>query len=334
MPAILPTLLFFPSPSNLGVVGTSAAINQAGDYASMICRVPQTGTVTGIKFGTGTVTTGCVIEGRIETVTAGVPDNALYDANATGTVTVANTDDNTTKTVTFAGNVSVTKNDCIAIVLRISSGTPSNLAIRTYSTLIISASPFLYKVETGVTTTSATPPSMVLTYDTGDVAIIGTLPGTGATNVTLSTTTSPDEAGNKITMPYTARSNGCIFRSAASPQACDVVLYDSSDNVVASMSLDPDSLVIAGGQNFAYWTTPVDLLRGRTYRLVLKPTTSTSWTNALQYVNGIIAQPTSIATYVSATHRTDAGAWTDTADRYYNLCLMFDRLYQSGGSYF
>jgi len=303
-------------------------------------EIPESGIVTGIKFCTATVTTGCTLSATIETVNeaTSVPTGTLYHANATGTVVVSNTDDNVIKTVTFPGNVPVNAGDCVAVVLRISSGTPSALQLRALQGMVETSQPFRYRIQTGTTTMAGTVPSIVFTYSTGDVVPEGGLPFSLTANLSLSTSTTPDEVGNKLTALLNCRSHGFVFRSGSNTnfKATEVILYDSANNVVAAQVLPPSLIIGMATENAYYgrWDTPVNLKKGRVYRLVVKPTTGTTWTNMLIKYSGFAARPKSFQELaVAFTSRVDAGAWSDDTDGVVNLALAIDKIYQPGGSF-
>lgn len=337
MPAINTGRIWLPQPAISAVQGTVASINQAGDYAMIGCQIPQTGNVTGMKFATQTVTTGCTLRGSIQTLSGSIKTGTLIDANASGTVVVANSDDGAIKTVTFAGSVAVTKGTDVAVVVDISSGTPSALQLKTTAMMATTSLPYLYKVQTGAGAFSTQCPNFCLTYDTGDVAISGALCYSGAANQALSTSTTPDEEGMKFTMPYSARSDGYVFRmiTASGAVGCDVNLYDSNDNVVATAALDANAIVGTGLASWitGYWNTVVNLLKGRSYRVVLTPTTTTSWT-IVQKGTGVVVFPDAGDTAPAFTSRTNAGAWTDDTTSFMTLGISIDKIYQPGGSYF
>lgn len=338
MPAINSSRIWLPQPTILAIPGFVASINQAGDSVMNGFCIPQTGTVTGMKFATQTVTTGCVIRGSLQTLSGAINTGTLIDANAAGTVTVANTDDNVIKTVTFAGNVSVTKGDCVAGVLDISSGTPSALQIRTSANYAPTSLPYSHKVQTGAGAFSTNIVNMCLTYDTGDVGIAGAMLYQASISPSISSSTTPDELGMKFTMPYSARTDGFVFKVATSAtfQACDINLYDSSNSVVATTSLDGNAIKGTGinGWLTGFWNTEANLLKGRTYRVVLTPTTTTTWTNIIQESSGVVVFPVAGDTAPAFTSRVDAGSWTDDATIFVPIGISIDKIYQPGGSYF
>lgn len=341
MPSIN-TEIHLPSMNNLGsTLANSSSMSATGDVFAAPTHSPQTGNVTGVKFATGTVTTGCTVAVTIETVDSatGFPTGTLYHANATTTVVIANTDDNVLKTATFPGNVPTTKGDPFAIVIRVSSGTPTTMNFRAMTLDTALAPPSRYRVQAGTTTlVSSQSPCMSLTYTTGEVALQTGLPHANSSNLTMSTTTTPDEVGIKFTVPFNCRSTGFSIRSGngAGFKASDVVLYDSSNNVVASATLNSHFIkgLAADFPYRQYWSSTVDLKKGRTYRLVLKPTTSTSWTTALVKLSTFSATPASFSAISYAyTQRTDAGSWSDDTDSAVAMTAIIDKIYQPGGSF-
>lgn len=339
MPAINSGRIWLPQTTISTTQGTVASINQAGDLAMLGCQIPQTGNVTGLKFATQTVTTGCDIRGSLQTLTSGsINSGTLIDANASGTVTVANSDDATIKTVTFTAPVAVTKGTNVALVLDISSGTPSALQIKTNVNQSPTSLPYSYKVQTGVGSFTTHVINACLTYDTGDVAIEGTMCYSTAANQAISTSTTPDEIGMKFTMPYSARSDGYVFRMIApgGAVALNMNLYDvSSGSVVATAALDPNIMVGTGLTSWitGFWNTAVDLLKGRSYRVVFTPTTTTSWT-ITQKGSGVVLFPGDGDTAPAFTSRVNAGSWTDDATMFIPIGITIDKIYQAGGSYF
>lgn len=336
MPAINTGRLYMPSISQSNINGTSLVFAATTDVISLIHEIPQTGNITGMKFTTGTVGTGCTLVCTIETVSASKPTGTLYHANATATVVVANLDDNVVKTVAFS-SFAATRGDLVAITIRYSSGAPSNLQIRTSSALVPNAYPTQYSNIATVDAWVAGQPHFILTYDTGDVNPESTLAWTNSSNISISSSTTPDEAGNLFTAPYSGVSDGFLFRVANNPNAqdIDVVLYDSADNVVASKSLSATAL--SGGtltnNDKGFWTTDVNIVKGQQYRLVAKPTTTTTWTNLFTQINGVVLGGNDGDANPQYTTRTDAGAWSNTANALVPICLMIKQVYQPGGSF-
>lgn len=337
MPAILSGHVYIPAASAIGVSTSNTSMSAATDIVATLCEIPKTGNITGIKFGLATVTTGCTVIGTIETVTASIPTGTLYHANATGTVVVANTDDNTTKTITYT-SFAATRGDLVALKLAVSSGTPSAMSIRTSATTVLGGFPCQYQNIATVNAWSTSVSDILITYDDGDVVPISTLPKANNTSLNVSSSTSPDEVGVKFVMPFSASSDGWCFRTASSAgaQPIDIVLYDSADGVVATHSFSGAGIAGTGiNSNIqGYWSSDVNLLKGRTYRLVIKPTTTTSWTTMLSLSSNIPAFGAVGSTSAQYTSRTNAGAWTDSSTGIVSIHLRLNKIYQPGGSYF
>lgn len=321
--------IVLPTREIFGVASTTRNMSAATDVVALICPIPQTGNITGIKFATSTVGTGCTIIGTIETVTGSKPSGTLYHANATGTVVVANTDDNVSKSITYT-SFAATQGDLVAIKLGVSSGTPTNLGIRTsISQLGTSAFPCLYVNSATADAWGTNTPCILLTYDTGDVVPVGVSFYTSNTNLTVSSSTTPDEVGILFTAPYSCRTNGFVWRelNPSSAVACDMVLYDSSDNVVISKSMSAEALVATGlaSNYWGLWGTNANLTKDEQYRLVLKPTTTTSWTLITQSSTGVVLTPIGGNTPVY-TSRTNGGAWTNTSGAILPMGLLVDQV--------
>jgi hypothetical protein len=338
MPALESGNIFLPSTDASVIQSTALSMNTAADYFSLMCQIPQTGTITGMKFATGSVNTGCTLTATIEGIVDAKPDGVLYDANATGTVVVANTDDNVTKTVTFAGNVSATRGDFVAIRLTPSTGTPTAMQIRTQTTLFTSGFPYTQYYASATNTWSQAMMCYSLVYDTGDVTPYGVTFNNVNANVSISSSTTPDEAGIKLTAPYSASVMGLFWRvtTGSNAQDVDLILYDEDDNVLASQSFSKEYFETAStninNTVKLLLDANVAIKKGRVYRVVLKPTTTTTWTNMFQTINNPEIQWDGDANAVYTT-RTNAGAWTDDSTKIAPLGMIIDQIYQPGGSF-
>lgn len=340
MPEILQSEKLLPELDVHMGTGTVASINQAGDFVSLLMYVEKTGNLTGLKFSTATVTVGCTLSGNVETLdpTTSIPTGTLINANATGTVVVADADDNVLKSVTFAAPVAVTAGDVIALTLRISAGTPTTLQIRTVTPTGPFTMPITYKLQSAVGAFAGTALAMIApVYDTGVRVPAKMMLATTFTNVNLSNASTPDEVGIKITMPYSARTDRAVFKtqSGAAFKAADIVLYDDANTVLATQSLSAGAFIGTGnGIQSIPWDATVNLKKGRVYRLVFKPTTSTAWNSAYQRPNtGVTGnrRPCLDELAYFYTSRTDAGAWTDSDDSIFPLMLGIDKIYQPAG---
>lgn len=327
---------YFP-PADCLIVGPNAVgMGTAADWFGNVFRAPKTGNITGLKFGTRTVTVGATVRGSIQTVVGGVPSGTLAAAGASGTVVVANTDDNVIKTVTFTTPMPVTKNDLLSSVLDISSGSPSALQIGRLSATYSAAPPMSSTVISGAAANGNIAVfGISLLYDDGSEQLVAPygFPHTQNTVKNISNITAVRELGIKFTMPFNAVSDGFQWRCVTtSAQPVDVVLYDDADNVLRTYSVDPNVLgVTSNATNIgADWPTPINVIKGRTYRLVLKPTGATGF-NMIAQTQGISKKPLGLED-VSYTER-GTGAWTDIADATAGIQLSLASLNFPDGSY-
>src|SRR6185295_5385053 len=128
----LPCPAIWPSFSMLGwqaMSNNGFLVNDDTDLAAFgAVTMPATGTLTGVQFQTGTITTGqnsCPI--RVETMdaTTGNPSGTLAYTNSNGTVDIASSDDNVALACTNINSgtgVSVTYGDIVGITIGRSGG--------------------------------------------------------------------------------------------------------------------------------------------------------------------------------------------------------------------
>jgi hypothetical protein len=114
---------------------------------------------------------------------------------------------------------------------------------------------------------------------------------------------------------------------------CDLVLYDSGGTQRAVFSRDKEvRLATAGSAAVTFFTGTWDLSASTDYRIVVKPTSATS----LSIYDFDVAATGLITNLVTAkwyyTHRTDAGAWTDTNTKVPFIGLMLNGFDTGGGS--
>jgi hypothetical protein len=124
---------------------------------------------------------------------------------------------------------------------------------------------------------------------------------------------TPDERALRFQMPMQCTVDGCWFRADFDGD-CDIVLYDASDTVLATATMDASARPATAGANAWFRFDPVVLTAGVTYRLAVRPSTGTSLTLYSFTVdsNGLFAAAVPGSTQWYQSTRTDAGAWTDT----------------------
>lgn len=176
-------------------------------------------------------------------------------------------------------------------------------------------------------------PAVALKYSDGSYAPLNALwyPATVLNTHTFNSGSTPDERGARFIPVANLRCNGGWVRIDLDGN-CDVILYDASNNVVATVSLDLDVRQQTSGGHVPFVWAPVTLTSGLVYRFVVKPTSVTSL-STYSFTLGNTAHLACFDTGVTwyYTERTDAGAWTDTNTQVPNMGLFFNGIDQGNG---
>lgn len=255
---------------------SNVTLDASDEKAAAVIRIPQTGTLKKICFGTATVTTGDTVNIRIETVDAasGEPTGSLYDANGTGSQAVGNSDDNTLFWVQINGSsgISVTAGDIVAIVVAIDY-VDGSLQLRIASTYVF---PYGLTYTTGAWAKGSTfMLEVALEYSTGVVNIYAYPPFT-ITSPSIDNATTPTIVGNRFTLPMGVRVVALWARVDLDGDA-NIVLYGSDGYTeLASVSLDKDVRGNTTVGVFVINITPTELLANTYYRVAIRPTSTTN----------------------------------------------------------
>lgn len=304
--------MFVPVQQDFYWFNSTVSFTAATHKFAMVTYAPASGSIDQIEFGTGTVTTGATVEARIETVdSSGDPSGSLVAAGASGTVVVANSDDAVWKTVSIGTPPAVVKGDRIALVLVISSGTPS-LALRISSPLISDVTTYTDYYNGSVWAKQAAPIAMTVRYSGSSdyVPFLGLLPARLPTFTSINTGSTPDELGNKITVPFTCTVVGVWVYINSVVGDADLVVYDAANNVLFSKSHLAAQRRTAGvsltvGADF-------NVRAGEVVRVVVKPTSVTNVAILQSTESKLTAF--SMGSDCVNTSRTDAGVWTEGTD--------------------
>jgi hypothetical protein len=308
--------------------GSRMLIDAAGEKATVVFRVPRTGTIDRIGFRTEDVTTAQTIRGGLETVDAatGYATGTQYGGSAVATQ--ASPAATTFYELTLATAATATAGDIIAAVFQFDS-TAGNLGIAAVNTLAGIAPVFPYCA----TYTSATwakwsvHPLLSVRYSDGTYSSIGTVPIGTYSDHAVSSSTTPDEIGNYFVCPAPMRVSGFLSNFQLTDCDLDLVLYEGS-TARLTLSLDKDRAKSSAATGWHFTPTTYDLRPGVGYRYVVKPTTTTACTVQSVPVSTAAMQdmlPGGAGHY--RTERTDAGSWTDTTtSRMLNLALLVSHI--------
>jgi hypothetical protein len=308
---------------------SSLLIDAAAEKAAFITYAPKTGTISKVGFRTGTVTTGDTLKISLQGVNAsGNPDGTiLASGNAYQTLVVADTNDNTWFLVTLVAGASVTKNDPIAIVIEFNAWVAGNLNISAGGTGIGTNHYNVYTdLYTAAWAKSANLINVALEYSDGSYSSGFTHPMSTLSYYTYNSGSSPDEYGNYFQIPFPCRAVGIVAYSDLDESAT-FTLYDSDGTTVLASKqlLLAQRIGTAVGLCWAYFATPVNLLKDTWYRMTVVPNTVTSI--GLSYFAVDLAgqmNSYSLGQKCYQTSRTDAGAWTQDTLRRVQMALLVD----------
>jgi TM2 domain-containing membrane protein YozV len=342
----------------LGLAVSSIAFDSATDRLFWIGRAPVTDTLTTLYLRTATVTTGCTIDVRIETVTNGRPSGTLFGTNTNINVVVADVDDNAWKTATLTAGASLSRGDEFAIVITVASGTPNmNFAgfpSETFSsasnqTPVTNAHYPLMMQDTGAGTWAfiSTGFAWICQFSTaGVIPMTNMTPVDGAGTITaFNSGSSPDEYALQFVAPVDMRIAGiraALFNVAAGADFT-FSLWDSGTTdagALAQQSQDGDFATTTSRDGFVdlLFDTPVEIAAGTTYRLGVRADTAnnlsigsyanTTVTNAMRAMHGVIS---TMQLATRAWTAGTAGPWTNTTTTIPLIYALIDQLDDGAG---
>jgi hypothetical protein len=291
----------------------TAVLDGVTDFVAAYAHASKAGSIVGIAIWctakTGTPNVRAALEGYTDNNT---PDNTVKGGGTPASVTTSTITAAAWNVFTFDNPYTVTVNELLVGVIRYVSGATSATFLRhvgvAYDHLPHSA------FNAGSDTADHYIPSMAFIYSDGTYVFgCGGFTNNSATTGFNSGST-PDEIGVLFTMPHSAVCVGATVDAKGSTAAADftVKLYDSNNNVLATASVDANAQ--AGVDNFShiqvYWAS-VTLVAGQQYRLTILPDTATN-VNLTTVTFASAALRENLGMFGGRTHRTNAGAWTDT----------------------
>lgn len=126
---------------------------------------------------------------------------------------------------------------------------------------------------------------------------------------------TPDEIGIVWVQPFNAivASFRTKIKLNDTDRDVDIILYNSSNDILETVSIEADKCVVDMTQRMflEYLVDIPKLQKGKTYRLVIKPTTVNSIT-MLDVIYPDVETRLAEFGFGYRTERTDGGSWTDT----------------------
>lgn len=324
----LPTNLnWYLAPS----IGNMCELWSSGqNHAGVVFRAPKTGTLDKFEFRIGTVFSAQNLKCSFQDVslTTGFPDETadqyrVISSGITsntwqvpGLITSDGTDGGTKR--------AVTRGDLVAAVVEWDSAVGdiviSGITTDGNASAMIGGFPRPVQKASSTWTMGASPMIVAIKYDDGTYAYISPalMPFKTITAQSFASNSTPDERGIYFKLPFTASVSGAWARIALTGDT-DFVLYGSDGTtVLASASLDKDLGSSSGSATgyMVFFGADVTLTADTFYRLVIKPTTTTSMTLYDFDVNAAaIMDAIDLGQNCYHTQRTDAGSWSETTTK-------------------
>lgn len=331
--------IFNPWVSTFGGYAQGASIiNASGDRIAFVIQVPKTGTLDKFELRVAGITNspdnGIRLSFQDVSTTTGDPDGTQdqYRDIAAGSLSANSwtVPGLMTHNGTDGGNKrSVTRGELLACVVDFVTFVASDSI--TFSTLSISTglrNIYFDDAATGTYVKNAAAFGLLaLKYDDGTYGefVDPCWPALTINNTAFGSGSTPDERALRFQIPTRMRCIGAWVQAALGANA-DIVLYDNSSSVLASVSIDSDQKSNAnGGVIQVLWSSSITLEPDTTYRLAVKPTTASTVTFQDFDLPGAAYQacmPGGATWYYSS--RTDAGAWSDTDTKRPIAGLIFD----------
>lgn len=322
----------FPTVTEIAVIGGGSTafsnylMNATGQKVASVFRVPATGTLHHVEFFLGTVTVGGTLKISFQDVdiATGNPDGVVDQFR---TMVVLDTYDNAwaissimTDTGLDGGTPrSVTKGAMLSAVIEFNTfgGTESlNIQALRIASVTQGIGNQYTATYSGAAWTKQTLTGcfFALVYSDGSVYPMRCAPITNSITLTaaISQSTSPDEAGNLIQVPFACKVDG-LYIAMDLDQDCEVVLYDGV-TVLATVAVDKDIRPLSTGVVYYLPIAEITLTAGSSYRIVLKPSTVTSINlYRVSVTTATLRNQWPGGQFMQWTQRTDAGAWTEIA---------------------
>jgi hypothetical protein len=316
----------------------SLLIDAAAEKAAFITYAPKTGTISKVGFRTGTVSAGDTLKISLQSVDAsGNPDGTiLASGDAYQTQAVADADDNKWFLATLVSGASVTKGDPISIVIEFNSYVAGNLNISAGARGIGVSQ--IYNIYADLYTTTWTKNAYLinaaLEYSDGSYASGFTHPMSALSSYSYNSGSTPDEYGDYFQIPFPCRAAGIVAYVTLN-QSSTFTLYDSDGTTVLASKqlLSAQRYGASYGLFWAFFDTPVNLLKDTWYRMTVVPNGTTNISLCYFSVD-LAAQMDSYALGQKCyrTSRTDSGAWTQDTLTRVEVALIVDAFDDGAGA--
>lgn len=330
--------VFVPVGKLIYPINTLAANSGVGSVTlsngkiGYVVQAPISGDIERFAFQMATVTTGAIMDCRIETVNSvGQPTGTLWGTDTNNAAfTINNTDDDLMLEVTLTSPATVVKGDLIALVVSNPAASFGNMQFRTMIQPFSPTIPYGGTNNGSAWSKSQFNPPIALYYAGGTrVAPAGCIPARNFTTQTVNSGTTPDEVGNKITLPFSCKVSGIVgVFSGPATATVNVKIYSAADALLVDKPMTNQQSATTGvAMKYWYFDDVITLDKDTVYRVAIQGTNATNW--LMGYIDS--DSTTWVDTWDLGqncvwTERTDLGAWTETNTKRAMLSLLIDEI--------
>jgi hypothetical protein len=306
------------------VANRGIALDAAGQRVAFIARPPKRGSIRDVIFWLRSVTTPDPILVSLQSVdpATGLPGVA----EQSGTVPESECKVGWVTATMSADRVVSDLTEPLAVVIELSPYVDGNITVGVNYGLLV-GSAYCATYDGAAWTKRSACPAVFFRYSDGSYGKSLDPPHGYHNNGTMHSGSTPNERGAVFQVPTSVRTVGAEWLGSDANGDVVVTLYSESDQVLAQAAM-PGALLT--GQNEmrphrVTWDSPVTLQANTTYRLTIRPTTTTPvrYHFAGAPSNEAMEQlPGGRLWY--GTQRTFGGAWVDEPTRRYTLGLVLD----------
>lgn len=189
-------------------------------------------TITDICWRTSSVITGDNILCQLESVGTDGIYAGIIAAGASGTETVADTDDNAFKVTALTTPYQITSGDLIAVTFEMQSASKNLRLLTAYGLSSVNFGEWgVAKLDAGSPAAISSIPTCSLKCSTGEYLFLAGFKWLASKSLTISTSSSPKYNGNVITVPSRCKLGGVFIGSLDIDVDISIKLFNSAGTV-------------------------------------------------------------------------------------------------------
>lgn len=309
---------YIPMTGSLG--SSTYVMDAAGEKAVLILQAPRAGTLDRFDFNVATVTNspdnGLRASFQGVSATDGQNDGTILGATNNAFVTYADPLTTGWKSTNFGETVTVTRGQLIACVLDFPTFVAAD-SVALSSFAINAASGFPYGISVTSTKNQTNLLVVALHYTDGYAFISTVVPGCNSTtstgNFNVNTGTA-DEWGMGFQVPFPCKLNMVTATiSVAAGANYEVLVYDSADTVLATLTMDGDITQSSSTRAYSFVIqSELTLAINTTYRVTLRPTTTANLTmDYMGFAGDLMDTLEGGSSWYMTSRLNQGGSWTN-----------------------